>query len=55
MPNALASGGTALGNQATDQQLCEIVRAGGLSGFRRAITTPFNRVFEVQAERFYPL
>jgi SAM-dependent methyltransferase len=54
-PNALASGGMALGNQATDQQLREAWHAGGLSSFRRAITTPFNRVFEVQAERFYPL
>ena len=47
-PNALASGGIALGNQATDQQLREVWHAGGLNGFRRAITTPFNRVFEVQ-------
>jgi SAM-dependent methyltransferase len=53
-PNALASGGIALGNQATDQQLREVWHAGGLNGFRRAITTPFNRVFEVQAARFYP-
>ena len=54
-PNALASGGVALGNQATDQQLREVWQAGGLNSFRRAITTPFNRIFEVQAERFYPL
>jgi hypothetical protein len=39
----------ALGNQATDQQLREVLQAGGLNSFRRAITTPFNRIFEVQA------
>jgi hypothetical protein len=45
----------ALGNQVTDQQLREVWYAGGLSSFRRAITTPFNRIFEIQADRFYPL
>jgi len=35
-PNALASGGLALGNQATDQQLREVWHAGGLSSFRSA-------------------
>ena len=44
----LATGRTALGNQASEQQLREIVDAAGFSRFRRATETPFNRVFEAQ-------
>lgn len=47
-PNALASGDIALGNQVPEQKLREIVQAGGLSQFRRATETPFNRIFEAR-------
>jgi SAM-dependent methyltransferase len=47
-PNALAYGGHALGTIATDAALKEMVVAGGLSRFRRATETPFNRVFEAK-------
>jgi SAM-dependent methyltransferase len=44
-PNAIASGEMALGNQVPERHLHEIVAAGGLSQFRRATETPFNRIF----------
>lgn len=47
-PNAIATGETALGNQVPEQKLREIVLAGGLSQFRRASETPFNRIFEAR-------
>lgn len=48
MPNALASGEMALGNQVPESTLREIVQAAGLSRFRRVAETPFNRVFEAR-------
>jgi 2-polyprenyl-3-methyl-5-hydroxy-6-metoxy-1,4-benzoquinol methylase len=47
-PNALASGDTALGNQVPEEQLRNVVAAGGLPRFRRASETPFNRIFEAR-------
>jgi 2-polyprenyl-3-methyl-5-hydroxy-6-metoxy-1,4-benzoquinol methylase len=47
-PNAIASGDTHLGTIASDQALREVVLAGGLSHFRRATETPFNRIFEAR-------
>jgi hypothetical protein len=47
-PNALASGGKALGTLATEKQLGEVFRAGGFTRFRKAAETPFNRVFEAR-------
>jgi SAM-dependent methyltransferase len=50
-PNALASGAsadTALGTIATEESLRAALAAGGFSRFRRATSTPFNRVFEVR-------
>lgn len=47
-PNAICSGGPALGTIATDQALREVVLAGGFSSFRRVTETPFNRVFEAR-------
>ena len=47
-PNAISSGEIALGNQVPEQKLREIVMAGGLSQFRRATETPFNRIFEAR-------
>jgi hypothetical protein len=31
-----------------EQKLREIMQAGGLSQFRRATETPFNRIFEAR-------
>ncbi|GAC1393743.1 MAG: class I SAM-dependent methyltransferase [Ktedonobacteraceae bacterium] len=47
-PNAIATGEIALGNQVPEQKLRDIVIAGGLSQFRRATETPFNRIFEAR-------
>lgn len=47
-PNSLACGGPALGTIATEAQLRAVVAEGGLSRFRRATETPFNRVFEAR-------
>ena len=47
-PNAIASGGPALGTVAADSALREQVEAGGFTQFRRATETPFNRVFEAK-------
>jgi len=40
--------GLALGAQASDSQLREVVMSGGFKTFRRATETPFNRVFEAK-------
>lgn len=47
-PNALATGEDALGTVATDDALGSVVRAGGLSRFRRVLETPLNRIFEAR-------
>jgi SAM-dependent methyltransferase len=47
-PHALAEGGSALGTIATDNELRQVAREGGLSRFRRATETPFNRIFEAR-------
>jgi SAM-dependent methyltransferase len=47
-PHAVAEGGNALGTIATDAALREVAIAGGLTHFRRATETPFNRVFEAR-------
>ena len=47
-PNALASGGYALGTVATDEALAQVSREAGFSHFRRATETPFNRIFEIR-------
>jgi 2-polyprenyl-3-methyl-5-hydroxy-6-metoxy-1,4-benzoquinol methylase len=41
--------GLALGAQAGEARIRDVVHAGGLSGFRRAAETPFNLVFEATA------
>jgi 2-polyprenyl-3-methyl-5-hydroxy-6-metoxy-1,4-benzoquinol methylase len=40
--------GLALGAQASDSRLRQIVLSGGFKSFRRATETPFNRVFEAK-------
>ena len=41
-------GGHALGNQVPDATWRELLTGAGLTRFRRATETPFNRVFEVR-------
>jgi SAM-dependent methyltransferase len=48
-PNAIAEGGTALGTIATEQQLRDVVVAGGLSSFARVAVSATNRVFQARA------
>lgn len=47
-PHATAEGGAGLGTLATERALRHVVTSGGLSRFRRATETPFNRVFEAR-------
>ncbi|HLW32115.1 MAG TPA: class I SAM-dependent methyltransferase [Aequorivita sp.] len=47
-PNALATGGYALGTIASDKELEKVAKAAGFNHFRRATETPFNRVFEIK-------
>ena len=46
--NSLALNGPALGAVAAESAIEEVVHAGGLSQFRRATETPFNRIFEAR-------
>jgi SAM-dependent methyltransferase len=49
VPVSLARNGPALGAQAGEQRLREVVvDGGGFTGFRRATETPFNLVFEAR-------
>ena len=47
-PNAVATGGYAVGTVASDDVLESIAKAAGFTKFRRATETPFNRVFEIK-------
>jgi 2-polyprenyl-3-methyl-5-hydroxy-6-metoxy-1,4-benzoquinol methylase len=46
--NSMKLGGPALGAVATEDALRETAKAGGLSHFRRATETPFNRIYEAK-------
>lgn len=48
VPASLNENGTALGAQAGEQRIAEIVKSAGFSKFRRASQTPFNLVFEAR-------
>jgi SAM-dependent methyltransferase len=48
VPVSLARGGPALGAQAGENTLREVVTSAGFSRFRRAIETPFNMVLEAR-------
>ncbi|MFI5271636.1 MAG: class I SAM-dependent methyltransferase [Ktedonobacterales bacterium] len=48
MPNALASGSLALGNQVPEPMLRALAEEAGFTSFRRVAETPFNRVFEAR-------
>jgi SAM-dependent methyltransferase len=49
VPGSLASNGPALGAQAGEAKIAEVVKAGGFTHFRRASQTPFNLVYEAKA------
>jgi SAM-dependent methyltransferase len=49
VPNALAFHGAALGAQAGEARIGEVVKQAGFGTFRRATQTPFNLVFEARA------
>jgi 2-polyprenyl-3-methyl-5-hydroxy-6-metoxy-1,4-benzoquinol methylase len=48
-PHAIAESGQALGTIATEAELRAVAAAAGLSQFRRATATPFNRIFEARS------
>ncbi len=48
VPASLNENGPALGGQAGEEKIREIVTAAGFSKFRRATQTPFNLVFEAR-------
>jgi hypothetical protein len=48
IPNALATGQTALGTIATEQAPGEVVNAGGFGRCRRATEPPFDGIFEAR-------
>lgn len=48
VPASLNDDGPALGAQASDSKIREIVTFVGFTRFRRAAQTPFNRVFEAR-------
>lgn len=47
-PHAVAEGGTPLGTLATEAELRRVALSAGLTRFRRAAETPFNRIFEAR-------
>ncbi|MHA3022245.1 class I SAM-dependent methyltransferase [Mycobacterium sp. BMJ-28] len=48
VPVSLAQHGPALGAQAGERRLAEVMTGGGFTRFRRAAETPFNLVFEAR-------
>jgi SAM-dependent methyltransferase len=49
VPSSLASDGPALGAQAGEAKIAEVVTAGGFNHFKRAAQTQFNLVYEAKA------
>jgi hypothetical protein len=48
VPASLNEDGPALGAQAGEKRISEVVTSAGFSKFRRATQTPFNLVFEAR-------
>jgi SAM-dependent methyltransferase len=48
VPGSMAFNGPALGAQAGETKIGEIVKAGGFRQFRRAMQTPFNIIYEAR-------
>jgi hypothetical protein len=49
VPASLNENGPALGAQAGEERIRDIVTSAGFSKFRRATQTPFNMIFEARA------
>src|ERR687891_20527 len=49
VPSSLASDGPALGAQAGEAKIAEVVKAGGFNHFKRTAQTQFNLVYEAKA------
>jgi hypothetical protein len=49
IPASLSQNGRALGAQAGEVAISQVVKAGGFRHFRRATQTPFNIVYEAKA------
>jgi len=49
VPASLAHNGPAVGAQAGEAKIAELVKAGGFKWFRRATQTPFNIVYEAKS------
>jgi SAM-dependent methyltransferase len=49
VPSSLASNGPALGAQAGEAKIAQVVKAGGFRHFRRCYQTQFNLVYEAKA------
>jgi SAM-dependent methyltransferase len=49
VPSSLAADGPALGAQAGEAKIAQVVKAGGFKHFRRAAQTQFNLVYEAKA------
>jgi SAM-dependent methyltransferase len=47
--NSMASNGPALGAQAGESRIGEVVRAGGFKKFRRTTQTPYNMIYEASS------
>lgn len=48
VPHSLASAGPALGAQAGEAKIKEIVKKSGFSGFRRIVDSPMNIIYEIK-------
>jgi SAM-dependent methyltransferase len=48
VPNSLAFNGPALGAQAGEERIRDIVKKSGFSQFKRAVDTPINIVYEIK-------
>jgi hypothetical protein len=48
VPNSLAFSGLALGAQAGEEKIRDVVMKSGFSHFKRAVDTPLNIVYEVK-------
>jgi SAM-dependent methyltransferase len=48
VPNSLADNGPALGAQAGEKKIKQIIEAAGFTKFRRATQTPFNIIYEAK-------
>ena len=48
IPASLSQNGPALGGQAGEAAISQVVKAGGFKHFKRATQTPFNIVYEAK-------